>query len=212
MGTRGPHSPFLEVSKLPSDCHPQPHGATRAASPPGLSPSLCSHVLVALNCSAGCDHESHLRAPLHTPGPAGARAQPRHPSGPNQEGQPPGGTEAAGTRLHLQRYSPWSQTAASILEPGRWLVRRGLGGRGQGRNQPLQPFPVKRTGFGSQDPTCGSRSCGQGSGQLGSSCAGFSELLCLLPDQPRESHNLKLTSSGRVKSCWQLSARRKKDN
>lgn len=180
----------------------------RQASPP----SLRSHVLVALNCSAGCDPESLLRAPLHTPRLARARAQARRPGAPNQEGQPPGRTEAAGTRPHLQRHSPWSQTAASILEPGRRLVRRGLGGQGQGRDQPLQPFPVKRTGFSSQDPTCGSRSCSQGSGQVGSPCAGFSELLCLLPDQPRESHNLKLTSSGRVKSCWQFSVRGKKDN
>lgn len=174
--------------------------------------SLRSHVLVALNCSAGCDPESHLRAPLHIPRPARASAKPRHPGAPSQEGLPPGGTEAAGTRLHLQRHLPWSQTAASILEPGHWLVRRGLGGQGQGWDQPLQPFPVKRTGFGSQDPTCGSRNCGQGSGQLGSPCTGFSELLCLLPDQPQESHNLQLTSSGRVKSCWQFSARGKKDN
>lgn len=49
-------------------------------------------------------------------------------------------------------------------------------------------------------------------GQLGSPTAGFSELLCLLPNEPQEKHNLKLTSSARVQIFWQFSGRGKKDN
>lgn len=112
LGTRGPHSPFLEVSKLqPKIIHSQPPWGhmCRKLTRPLLS--LRSHVLVALNCSAGCDPESHLQAlstlnqlrmaPARHPRGAPSQDRPRRDRGGRNQAPSSGGA-CPGARQQLQ--------------------------------------------------------------------------------------------------------------
>lgn len=66
------------------------------------------------------------------------------------------------------------------MEPGRWLVRRGLGGQGQGWDQPLQPFPVKELGLVLKTRRAEAGAVAREAEQLGALLLVSQELLCLL--------------------------------